>query len=52
MGKINIKDPQYMVLTSSTIRGIINTLNERNIKRENIITLIKENEQFVLIYCK
>lgn len=40
------------VLIDTTIRGIVNTVNENNIKRENIVTLLKENGQFMLIYYK
>lgn len=39
-------------LTDTTIRGIIRLANEKGIKREDIISLLKENGQFVLIYFK
>lgn len=39
-------------LTDTTIRGIIRLANEEGIKREDIISLLKENGQFVLIYFK
>ena len=39
-------------ITDNTIRGIIRTANEEGIKRENIVSLLKENGQFVLIYFK
>lgn len=38
------------VLTDTTIRGIVRSANEEGIKRENIVSLLKENGQFVLIY--
>lgn len=38
------------VLTGTTIRGIVRSANEEGIKRENIVSLLKENDQFVLIY--
>lgn len=41
-----------MAITDNTIRGIIRTANEEGIKRENIVSLLKENGQFVLIYFK
>lgn len=41
-----------MAMTDNTIRGIIRTANEEGIKRENIVSLLKENGQFVLIYFK
>lgn len=37
-------------LTDTTIRGIVKSVNEEGIKREDIVSLIKENGQFVLIY--
>lgn len=41
-----------MAITDNTIRGIIRTANEEGIKREDIVSLLKENGQFVLIYFK
>ena len=40
------------VLTDTTIRGIVRAANENNIKREDIVSLIKENGQFILVYYK
>lgn len=37
-------------LTDTTIRGIVRSANEEGIKREDIVSLLKENDQFVLIY--
>ena len=37
-------------LTDTTIRGIVRSANEGGIKREDIVSLLKENGQFVLIY--
>ena len=39
-------------LTDITIRGIVRSANEEGIKREDIVSLLKENGQFVLIYFK
>ena len=52
--KINSsKDNQVMtVLTGVTIRGIVKAANEEGIKKEDIVSLLKENGQFVLIYFK
>ena len=52
--KINSsKDNQIMtVLTGVTIRGIVKAANEEGIKKEDIVSLLKENGQFVLIYFK
>ena len=40
------------VLTGVTIRGIVKAANEEGIKKEDIVSLLKENGQFVLIYFK
>ena len=37
-------------LTGTTIRSIVRLANEEGIKREDIVSLLKENGQFVLIY--
>lgn len=48
-----IKTSQSMTaLVSTTIRGIVNSANEVGIKREDIVSLLKENGQFVLVYFK
>lgn len=39
-------------LVANTIRGIVRTANEEEIKREDIVSLLKENGQFVLVYYK
>ena len=33
-----------------TVRGIIQAANELEIKKEQIVTLIKQGEQYVLVY--
>lgn len=40
------------VLLSHTIRGIVNEANAEGIQREDVISLLKENGQYVLIYYK
>lgn len=40
------------VLTSMTIRGIVSKVNELGITQKAIVSLLKENGQFVLIYYK
>lgn len=37
---------------STTLRGIVNASNELGVKREDIVSLLKENGQFVLVYFK
>ena len=37
-------------MAANTIREIARIANERGIKREDIVSLLKENSQFVLVY--
>lgn len=37
-------------MTNDTIRGIVKAANEEGIKREDIVSLLRENGQFVLVY--
>ena len=37
-------------MTNDTIRGIVKAASEEGIKREDIVSLLKENGQFVLVY--
>lgn len=47
----NIASPKIMTaITNSTIRGIIRAANEENIKKEDIVSLFREHEQFILVY--
>ena len=47
----NLESHKVMTaLTDTTIRGIVRLANEEGIKREDIVSLLKENGQFVLIY--
>ena len=39
-------------MAPNTIREIARTANEEGIKREDIVSLLKENGQFVLVYYK
>ena len=39
-------------IVADTIREIVRTSNEEGIKREDIVSLLKENGQFVLVYYK
>ena len=39
-------------MAANTIREIARIANERGIKREDIVSLMKENSQFVLVYYK
>lgn len=37
-------------ITAPTIRAIVNSANELSIKREDIITLTKESNEYILVY--
>lgn len=39
-----------MAITSPTIRGIVDIARELNIQREDIVTLNKEDNQYILVY--
>ena len=39
-------------IAANTIREITRTANEKRIRREDIVSLLKENGQFVLVYYK
>lgn len=39
-------------MAANTIREIVKTANEEGVKREDIVSLLKENGQFVLVYYK
>ena len=38
------------IIQSPTLRGIIEGANELNIKKEDIVALLKENEVHLLVY--
>lgn len=45
--------PQIMTaLAANTIREIVRYANEIGVKREDIVSLLRENSQFVLVYYK
>ena len=49
------KKKQKSLLTAfagGTLREIVNYANENSIIRDNIVSLIKEGEQYILIYYK
>lgn len=37
-------------LTSSTVRGIVDGARKLSIQREDIVSLVKEGNQYILIY--
>jgi hypothetical protein len=40
------------VIISNTIRDLVHKVNEHDIKKDSIVTLLKNGEQFILIYYK
>lgn len=51
MGESTTKDGKVMMaITSPTIRGIVEASRELNIQREDIVSLTKEDNQYILVY--
>lgn len=52
--KVETETPSYPMtaMAANTIREIVRTANREGVKRENIVSLLKENGQFVLVYYK
>lgn len=51
MGESTVKNGKVMTaITAPTIRAIVNSANELSIKREDIITLTKESNEYTLVY--
>lgn len=51
MGESLVKDDKVMLaMSSTTIRGIIATANRLSVQREDIVSLTREGNEFVLIY--
>ena len=51
--KVSETEVVHQVMTAiaaTTIREIVKIANEEGIKREDIVSLLKENSQFVLVY--
>lgn len=40
------------ILIAKTLRNLIEQMNENKITKANVISLIKDNEQYVLVYEK
>lgn len=38
------------VLSGPTIRDIVRRVNDKSINKDDIVTLIKDNGQFILVY--
>lgn len=46
--KLKIKNMEVLIKT--TIRDLVKEANTLNIKKENIVTLLKVEDQYILIY--
>lgn len=46
------KGQKLTALSSMTLRGLIQKANEEAIARKDIVSVLKENESFILLYCK
>lgn len=54
MAKVK-RDGTHQIMTAfagNTLREIVNTANEEGIKREDIVSLLRDNGQFWLVYFK
>lgn len=46
-----VNTKRYMtVITAGTLREIVSTANDREIRREDVVSLLKDNGQFHLVY--
>lgn len=45
--KVKVMDTLY----GDTVRSIVRQINDRGLKKEDIVTLVKEDGIFILIYC-
>lgn len=52
VSKTEVVHQVMAALAANTIREIVRTANEEGVKREDIVSLLKENSQFVLVYYK
>ena len=53
--KVSETEVVHQIMTAiaaNTIREIVIIANEKRIKKEDIVSLLKENGQFVLVYYK
>ena len=50
--EVEAKETYMEAIYKPTVRGIIQAVNELEIKKEQIVTLIKQGEQYVLVYYK
>lgn len=49
--KVN-KEPTMTAFGELSIRDVVSRVNEEGIKREDIVSLMKDNGQYILVYYK
>lgn len=47
-----VNDSQMRILVVTNITEVVKYVNEENIKKEDIISLLKDNGQWMLVYYK
>ena len=52
ISETNVVQKIMTVFVATTIREIVKNVNEEGIKKEDIVSLFKDNGQFILIYYK
>lgn len=52
VSETNVVHQIMTAMAANAIREIVKTANEEGVKREDIVSLLKENGQFVLVYYK
>lgn len=52
VSETNVIHQIITAIAANTIREIVKTANEEGVKKEDIVSLLKENGQFVLVYYK
>lgn len=52
ISETNVVQKIMTVFVTTTIREIVKSVNEEGIKKEDIVSLFKDNGQFILIYYK
>lgn len=50
--KEEVKSTYMTAFAENSIRAIVERANELEIKRENIVSLLSERDQYVLVYYK
>jgi len=46
------QEQKLTALSSMTLRGLIQKVNDAEVKKENVISILKDNESFIMLYYK